>query len=80
MKSTGLQVPPLSPSREEFGALAQHGNLIPVFTELPADLDTPLSAFLRLRPGPYAFLLESVEDPVQSVPVQIVPVTRNGYR
>jgi anthranilate synthase component 1 len=29
--------------------------------ELPADLDTPLSAFLRLRPGPYAFLLESVE-------------------
>ena len=61
MKSTGLQVPPLSPSREEFGALAQHGNLIPVFTELPADLDTPLSAFLRLRPGPYAFLLESVE-------------------
>jgi anthranilate synthase component I len=28
---------------------------------LPADLDTPLSAFLRLRPGPHAFLLESVE-------------------
>jgi anthranilate synthase component 1 len=32
-----------------------------VFAELPADLDTPLSAYLRLRPGPYAFLLESVE-------------------
>ncbi len=61
MKSTSSQVPPLSPSREEFRALAQHGNLIPVFTELPADLETPLSAFLRLRPGPYAFLLESVE-------------------
>ncbi len=61
MKSSGFQIPPLSPSREEFGALAQRGNLIPVFTELPADLDTPLSAFLRLRPGPYAFLLESVE-------------------
>jgi len=61
MKSTRFQIPPLSPSREEFGALAQHGNLIPIFTELPADLDTPLSAFLRLRPGPYAFLLESVE-------------------
>src|SRR5207244_3671905 len=29
--------------------------------ELPADLDTPLSAYLRLRPGPYSFLLESVE-------------------
>ncbi len=34
---------------------------MPVFAELPADLDTPLSAFLRLRPGPYSFLLESVE-------------------
>jgi len=32
-----------------------------VFAELPADLDTPLSAYLRLRPGPYSFLLESVE-------------------
>ena len=32
-----------------------------MFAELPADLDTPLSAYLRLRPGPYAFLLESVE-------------------
>jgi len=32
-----------------------------VFVELPGDLDTPLSAYLRLRPGPYSFLLESVE-------------------
>jgi len=32
-----------------------------VFVELPADLDTPLSAYLRLRPGAYSFLLESVE-------------------
>jgi anthranilate synthase component I len=32
-----------------------------VFVELPADLETPLSAYLRLRPGPYSFLLESVE-------------------
>jgi anthranilate synthase component 1 len=41
--------------------LAERGNLVPVFAELPADLDTPLSAYLRLRPGPYSFLLESVE-------------------
>ena len=34
---------------------------MPVFAELPADLDTPLSAYLRLRPGPYSFQLESVE-------------------
>ena len=57
----GAELPPLSPSREEFRALAQRGNLVPVYAELAADLDTPLSAFLRLRPGPYAFLLESVE-------------------
>ncbi|MBI1734374.1 MAG: anthranilate synthase component I [Candidatus Rokubacteria bacterium] len=54
-------VPPLSPTRDEFRALAARGNLVPVFAELPADLDTPLSAYLRLRPGPYSFLLESVE-------------------
>ena len=54
-------IPQLSPSREEFRQLATEGNLVPVFAELPADLDTPLSAYLRLRPGPYSFLLESVE-------------------
>jgi len=61
MSTVGPGLPPLSPTREEFHALAGRGNLVPVFAELAADLDTPLSAFLRLRPGPYAFLLESVE-------------------
>ncbi|MCI0547243.1 MAG: anthranilate synthase component I [Candidatus Rokubacteria bacterium] len=61
MPSLGPLIPPLSPSREEFRALATRGNLVPVYAELAADLDTPLSAFLRLRTGPYAFLLESVE-------------------
>jgi anthranilate synthase component 1 len=61
MRSAGVRIPTLAPSRDEFRALATRGNLIPVYAELPADLDTPLSAFLRLRPGPYAFLLESVE-------------------
>ncbi|HEV8643341.1 MAG TPA: anthranilate synthase component I [Methylomirabilota bacterium] len=51
----------MAPTRDEFRALAGQGNLVPVFAELPADLDTPLSAYLRLRPGPYSFLLESVE-------------------
>src|SRR6202158_5970401 len=61
MTSVVHALPPLSPSRKEFHRLAAGGNLVPVFAELAADLDTPLSAFLRLRPGPYAFLLESVE-------------------
>src|SRR5207253_3105055 len=59
--ASGIGIPSLSPTRDEFRALAAEGNLVPVFAELPADLDTPLSAYLRLRPGPYAFLLESVE-------------------
>src|SRR4030095_4580149 len=61
MTKVGRALPPLSPSREEFGRLGAAGNLVPVYAEVAADLDTPLSAFLRLRPGPYAFLLESVE-------------------
>jgi anthranilate synthase component 1 len=61
MPTVGPNLPPLSPTREEFHALASQGNLVPIFTELSADLDTPLSAFLHLRPGPYAFLLESIE-------------------
>jgi anthranilate synthase component 1 len=50
------------PSREEFAALAAGGaNLIPVYREVVADLETPVSAFLKVARGPYAFLLESVE-------------------
>lgn len=49
-------------SFEEFEALARQGNVAPVWEEVPADLLTPVSAFLRISKGaPYAFLLESVE-------------------
>lgn len=40
-----------SPSFEEFKHLAQSGNLIPVAREILADLETPVSAFLKLRDG-----------------------------
>jgi anthranilate synthase component 1 len=46
---------------EEFMELAQKGNLVPVYTEFSAALETPLAVFLKLRSGPYGFLLESVE-------------------
>ncbi len=36
---------------EEFEALAERGNLIPVMREILADLDTPLSLFRRLDDG-----------------------------
>jgi anthranilate synthase component I len=50
------------PSYEQFQSLAQQGNFIPVYQELVADLDTPVSAWYRVCAGqPYSFLLESVE-------------------
>ena len=37
------------------------GNVVPVYRELIADLETPVSTFLKLREGTHSFLLESVE-------------------
>lgn len=49
------------PSLKEFLKLTQKGNVIPVYKEINADLDTPVSAFLKIKKDDYAFLLESVE-------------------
>lgn len=49
------------PSLKEFLKLSQRANVIPVYKEISADLDTPVSAFLKLKKDNYAFLLESVE-------------------
>ncbi|MCC6446088.1 MAG: anthranilate synthase component I [Armatimonadetes bacterium] len=49
------------PSREAFIKKAQQGNLIPVYRELLADMETPVSAFKKIRETDFAFLLESVE-------------------
>lgn len=46
---------------EQFTHYAQQGyNRIPVCREVLADLDTPLSAYLKLANGPYSYLFESV--------------------
>jgi len=37
------------------------GNLIPVYREIVADMETPVSAFLKINRGGHSFLLESVE-------------------
>ena len=52
-----------SPTLEETRALAGagRGNLAPVWREVAADLETPVSAYLKVREGDYSFLLESVE-------------------
>jgi anthranilate synthase component 1 len=47
---------------EQFARLAAEGyNRIPVACEVLADLDTPLSTYLKLAAGPYSYLLESVQ-------------------
>ena len=51
-----------SPSYEEFAQQARLGNVVPVYRELLADMETPVSVFRKLRrTDGYAFLLESVE-------------------
>jgi anthranilate synthase component 1 len=53
----------LSPiTQEEFNALAARGyNRIPLVAETFADLDTPLSLYLKLANRPFSYLLESVQ-------------------
>ena len=49
------------PNLEDFREKAQHGNLIPVYKQILADMETPVSAFYKIGASDYSFLLESVE-------------------
>jgi anthranilate synthase component 1 len=49
------------PTLAEFRSLARGGKLVPVYREVLADHDTPVSAFRKVDEGRYGFLLESVE-------------------
>jgi anthranilate synthase component 1 len=49
------------PDLKEFKKLSGKGNLIPVYREILADMETPVSAFRKIDDGRYSFLLESVE-------------------
>ena len=49
------------PTLEEAKKLSGQGNLIPIYREINADLETPVSAYLKVARPPYSFLLESVE-------------------
>src|SRR5262245_62609933 len=67
MTATGLEPDDarLRPTREEFLKLARDHTVVPVWREVLADLETPVSVFLKLvganPAGPPGFLLESVE-------------------
>ncbi len=49
------------PTLDEVRRLKKRGNLVPVYYEMMADLETPVSAYLKIARGNYSFLLESVE-------------------
>ena len=51
----------ITPSLEEFLKLAGQGNLIPVTARILADIETPLSAYRKIRGQGESFLFESVE-------------------
>ena len=49
------------PTLEDFREASKLGNTIPVYRSILADMETPVSAFYKLKSDNYAFLLESVE-------------------
>jgi anthranilate synthase component 1 len=56
-----MAAPTYSLKLDEFRAYAKAGNLIPLYREILADHDTPVSAFAKIDHGPSAYLLESVQ-------------------
>jgi anthranilate synthase component I len=51
----------IHPTREVFASLAAQGNVVPVYTDLMADFETPVSAYAKLKDAGPSYLLESVE-------------------
>ena len=81
----------IRPSRDEFHALAAEHTVVPLWAELLADLDTPVSAYLKLVGDGDGFLLESVEhgerwsrfsfvghDPVATLTLRDGIITKTG--
>ena len=51
----------IQPNRDQFIEFCKQGNLVPVYADLMADLETPVSAYAKLKKAGPSFLLESVE-------------------
>jgi anthranilate synthase component I len=51
----------IHPTREVFASLATQGNVIPVYADLMADFETPVSAYAKLKDAGPSYLFESVE-------------------
>ena len=51
----------IQPDLAEVHALTAQGLTVPISRTIPADLETPVSAYLKIAQGDYSFLLESVQ-------------------
>ncbi len=60
------------PTLEEVKKHRQDGNLVPIYREIVADLETPVSAFMKINHGGHSFLLESVEGGQQLARYSII--------
>ena len=58
----GVNLSSVQPSLSEFAELSKRGNVVPVYAQLAADFETPLSAYVKIRDNKHAFLLESAES------------------
>lgn len=64
--SAALSRTPVSPSLDDFCDLAEKGNVVPVYAQLAADFETPLSAYVKIMGDSEAFLFESAESSGES--------------
>ena len=61
-----MSTTPVNPSPDEFCDLAEEGNVVPVYAQLAADFETPLSAYVKISGHGEAFLFESAESSGES--------------
>jgi len=68
----------MQPDFKSFSKLAQGHSLVPTYEEVPSDLDTPVTLYLKLaRSNPYAALLESVEGGEKLARYSFIPVSHH---
>ena len=66
------------PSFDQVAQMASSGNLIPIYRDLPADMETPVSIYLKLQDEGPCFLLESVSGGEQVGRYSFVGVRPRG--
>lgn len=66
------------PTLEQVEVMAEQGNLIPIYRDLPADMETPVSIYLKLQDEGPCFLLESVSGGEQVGRYSFVGVRPRG--